>query len=116
MYNYEMNSFAKELCNDIRYTRSDNMLGDLNTYILMINKDNCDGYKLVESGKSVKEVYLRDGIKISHNSKDKKIRFRNDGSPNPVGSTIKIYNDKTTKEITIVPISGRVLFKEGQYE
>ena len=38
------------------------------------------------------------------------------GSPNPKGQTIKVYNDKIKKEITIVPVSGRALLKEGEYE
>ncbi|MGL5693350.1 MAG: hypothetical protein ACRCXA_04675 [Peptostreptococcaceae bacterium] len=116
MYNYEMNSFAKELCSDIRYVRSSNILGNLDTYVLITSKDGYRGYKLIEKGKNIKEVYLSEGIYIIPDSKDKRIWFRNDGSPNPSGITIKVYNEKTTKEITIVPVSGRVLFKEGQYE
>ena len=44
------------------------------------------------------------------------IKFKEDGTPYPSGTTIRIIYKDTKKEITIVPISGRVLIKEGKYE
>ncbi|MDU4935921.1 MAG: hypothetical protein E6X43_11470 [Peptostreptococcaceae bacterium] len=113
-YNYEVNSFAKQLCSDIRYVKSNNMLGNLNSFVLMTKENGRKGYILVDKGIQVKDVYLPNNVDITY--PNKKIYFRNDGTPNPTGSTIKIFNDKISKEITIVPVSGRVLFKEDQYE
>ncbi|MGL5329224.1 MAG: hypothetical protein ACRDD7_08150 [Peptostreptococcaceae bacterium] len=116
MDDYKMNSFAKELCSDIRYVKSNNILGSLDTYVLITSKDGCFGYRLIENGKNVKETYLDKGIEITNSTGKNRIRFYNNGAPNPSGSTIEIFNNKVTKEITIVPVSGRVLFKEGRYE
>lgn len=119
MYNYEINSFAKQLCSDIRYVRSNNMLGNMDTYVRMNESNGCEGYILIENGKSVKSIYMTQNIEVIDTVKDKKnerIYFKNDGSPSANGGTITIYNDKVSKEITVVPISGRVLFKDVQYE
>ena len=113
---YEINAFAKELCSDIRYIRSNNTLGNLNTYITLVQDSNKQGYVLIDKGKNIKEKYLPSDTSIHNNTTSKKIYFRNDGSPNPSGSTIQIKNSIYKKEITIVPVSGRVLFKEEEYE
>lgn len=113
---YEINAFAKELCSDIRYIRSNNTLGNLNTYITLVQDSNKQGYVLIDKGKNIKEKYLSSDTSIHNNITSKKIYFRNDGSPNPSGSTIQIKNSIYKKEITIVPVSGRVLFKEEEYE
>ena len=109
---YEINAFAKELCSDIRYTRSNNILGNLNTYVRLVQENNKQGYILIDKGKNIKEKYLPNDTKIHNNITSKRIYFRNDGSPNPSGSTIQIQNNIYKKEITIVPVSGRVLLKE----
>lgn len=114
LYNYEVDSFAKQMCSDIRYVKSNNMLGNLNSFVLITKENGRKGYILVDKGVKVKDVYLPNNLDITY--QNKKIYFMNDGTPNPTGSTIKIFNKKIVKEITIVPVSGRVLFKEDQYE
>ena len=114
LYNYEVDSFVKQLCSDIRYVKSNNMLGNINSFLVMTNENGKNGYILIDKGVKVKDVYLPNNVDIKY--QNKKIYFMKDGTPSPTGSTIKIFNEKIIKEITIVPVSGRVLFKEGQYE
>lgn len=114
LYNYEVDSFAKQLCSDIRYVKSNNMLGDTNSFVIMTNENGKNGYTLIDKGAKVKDLYLPNNVDIKY--KNKKIYFMKDGTPSPTGSTIRIVSEKIIKEITIVPASGRVLFKEGQYE
>lgn len=111
---YEINSFTKQLCSDIRYVRRANMLSDLKTYIYYIEDDKSISYLVRENGKDLKQVFLPENTKLQYDST--RIKFKPDGLPDPKGQTIKIYNEKIKKEITIVPISGRVLLKEGKYE
>lgn len=111
---YQINSFTKQLCSDIRYVRRANMIGDINTYIYYTENNGSIGYTLRTKGSNIKEVILPKNTRIEHNVN--KIKFRADGSPDPRGGTIRIFSDNISKEITIVPISGRVLLKEGKYE
>lgn len=111
---YEVDLFTKQLCSDIRYVRKSNMLGDFNTYIYYKNENDKISYILRSDGKDKKKVYLPQNTKISYGKNT--IKFKSDGAPNPIGQTIIVYNKKVKKEITIVPISGRVLLKEGKYE
>ncbi|MGL6107445.1 pilus assembly FimT family protein [Romboutsia sp.] len=111
---YQINSFAKQLCSDIRYVRKSNMLGSSDTYIYYKKQGNVKSYILRENSKDTKEIVLPQNVELYYARE--KIQFRQDGSPEPAGSTITIMNKKVKKEITIVPISGRVLLKEGKYE
>ena len=110
---YQVNSFTKQLCSDIRYVRKSNMNGNLNVYIYYKNNQGKASYALREKGKDVKEVYLPKDAEIKYVRE--KIIFKKDGSPDPLGTTIKVTYKDIKKEITIVPISGRVLLKEGIY-
>ena len=67
-----------------------------------------------ENKKDIKQVYLPKTCKIEYTRP--MIKFKVDGTPYPSGTTIKIIYKDIKKEITIVPISGRVLIKEGKYE
>lgn len=111
--NYILNSFTKQLCSDIRYVRKCNMMGDLKTYIYYKEEKNYISYILRSNSKDIKEVQLPKGASLAGLSK---ISFKQDGTPISKGSTIKVYNGIIKKEITIVPVSGRVLLKEGRYE
>lgn len=111
--NHQLNSFTKQLCSDIRYVRRCNMLGDLNTYIYYKEKNKQISYILRSNAEDVKEIALPKGSKLVGISN---ISFKQDGTPIKKGSTIKIYNNSIKKEITIVPVSGRVLLKEDKYE
>lgn len=109
---YDISSYAKQLCSDIRYVRANNMLGNMNTYIQIVKGKG--SYILMDKGIKIKEIYPPSSVKTSWYSD--KIRFKRDGIPNPTGGTIKIMNKKYNNEITVVPVSGRVLLKEGKYE
>lgn len=111
---YQVNSFTKQLCSDIRYIRNINMLGNTNAYVYL--EDNEDGisFKLNENKNDIKQIYLPKNCKIEFTRP--MIKFKADGTPFPSGTTIKIIHKNIKKEITIVPISGRVLIKEGKYE
>lgn len=111
--NQKINLFAHQLCSDIRYVRRINMFSDYNTYIYYINQDNHEGYVLRKDGKNVKSIVLPKNVKIARSIDI--IKFKSDGSPQKA-STIEIYNHRLRKTITITPVSGRVLLKEGKYE
>ncbi|RDY25038.1 hypothetical protein CHF27_001040 [Romboutsia maritimum] len=111
---YHINSFTKQLCSDIRYVRRSNMLGDGSVYILWTFSSGYNGYVLKNNKKNIKEISIPSNIKI--NPSIIRVKFRTDGSLEERGGKIKIFGKKVYKEITIVPISGRTLLKEGKYE
>ena len=111
---YQVNSFIKQLCSDIRYVRNINIIGNTNTYVYLNKNDGRISFTLNENKKDIKKVYLPKECKIKYTRP--MIKFKSDGSPYPSGTTIKIIYKDIKKEITIVPISGRVLIKEGKYE
>lgn len=111
---HQINSFTKQLCSDIRYVRKCNMLGDFKTYIYYKKNQESSSYVVRSKGNDMKEIQLPSEINLEYG--ESKIRFKSDGSPDPKGQTINVYNNKIKKEITIVPVSGRVLLKEGKYE
>lgn len=113
---HAINSFTKQLCSDIRYVRSCNILEDTSTYIVYIEEGGNKGYSIKQKGEYIKTVFLPQNTSIKDNINNNIIRFDNYGAPYPCGGTIAITNNETNKEITIVPVSGRVLLKEGKYE
>ena len=96
--NYKIEAFAKTLCSDIRYVRRENMLNNPNVYIKFINENNKWSYTLRKNKKEDKRVWYTNGT------------YKNGGG------TITINKGNNYKYITIVPASGRVLYKEGIYE
>lgn len=111
---YQINSFTKQLCSDIRYVRKNNMLGCNDTYIYYKNNNGTHSYILRQESKDVKEISLPKDVQLLYTRG--KILFKKDGSPQQLGTTIKIISKDIKREITIVPVSGRVLLKEGKYE
>lgn len=111
---YQINSFTKQLCSDIRYVRKNNMLGCNDTYIYYKNNNGTHSYILRQESKDVKEISLPKDVQLLYTRG--KILFKKDGSPQQLGATIKIISKDIKREITIVPVSGRVLLKEGKYE
>lgn len=109
---YEVNSFLRQLCSDIRYVRKSNMLGDFSTYI---HYTDTNGYILQSNKKSEKEVSLPKNARLE-NSHGGKIIFNINGAPQPKGGSTRVFYKNNMKEITVVPASGRVLLKEGKYE
>jgi len=112
--NYKVNSFIRQLNSDIRYVRMVNKLGNSKVYIVFTTKNNCKGYILMENGNTSKGVFLPKNINLNYS--ESKILFDNKGSFYMGGTTINIGKDKDYTEITIVPVSGRVLIKEGIYK
>ena len=116
--NYKINAFARSLCSDIRYVRRENMLNNSTVYIRFINENNRYGYTLHRCKKEDKKVLLPRNTNLSYpiNLGSSLIKFNRDGSFIQGGGTISINKDNNYKYITIVPVSGRVLVKEGIYE
>lgn len=111
---YQIDLFTKQLASDIRFVRKENIVGNSGTYILFKSEGKLNSYIVRKDGLDLKEVNLIDNVNLLYNNG--KINFKRDGTPNPKGQTIYIYNENIKKEITIVPVSGRVLLKEGKYE
>lgn len=114
--NYVINTFTKQLCSDLRYVRRRNMLEDNSTYIVYIRENGDSGYAIKQEGEFIKSVLLPKNATIRDNINNSSIKFDKYGAPYPNGGTITVQSDKISKELTIVPVSGRVLLKEGQYE
>ncbi|WFD08984.1 hypothetical protein [Tepidibacter hydrothermalis] len=114
---YKIDSFIRQLCSDIRYTRIKNMNYDDSTKIYYEKSPKGTvSYVLKESKQIKKKVELPPNTEITYGVE--KIDFGLNGVIRHKGETIKI-KDKTNKKIkiiTIVPMSGRVLIKEGIYE
>ena len=116
--NYKIEFFAKELCSDIRYVRRENMLDNPNVYIRFISEDNKWSYILHRNKKEDKRVYLPKNVNLNFpiGQNNSLISFYTSGLYKNGGGTITINKDNNYKYITIVPVSGRVLYKEGIYE
>lgn len=111
---YQVNSFVKQLCSDIRYVRNINMMGNTNAHVYLEKNSEGISFKLNENRKDIKQVHLPKDCNIQFTRPI--IKFKTDGTPLYSGTTIKIIYKNSETEITIVPISGRVLIKEGKYE
>ncbi|MGM9534714.1 MAG: Tfp pilus assembly protein FimT/FimU [Intestinibacter sp.] len=112
--NYKVNSFIRQLNSDIRYVRMVNKLGNSKVYIVFTQKNSCKGYILMENGTTAKGVFLPKNINLNYSVS--KILFDNKGAFYMGGTTINVGKGKDYTEITIVPVSGRVLIKEGIYK
>lgn len=115
--NYIIDSFAKQLCSDIRYIRRENIL-DNKVYIRFINENDTWGYSLYNNSIEEKRIFLPKNTKLSYpiTQNSNYIRFDRTGAYEHGGGTIIISKNSISKYITIVPVSGRVLYKEGIYE
>lgn len=116
--NYKIELFAKELCSDIRYVRRENMLNNQNVYIRLEKENNKWSYTLQKNKKEDKRVYLPEDVNLNYpiNQSNNLISFYTNGLYKNGGITISINKGSKYKYITIVPVSGRVLYKEGIYE
>ncbi|MCT4509823.1 MAG: hypothetical protein N4A48_13905 [Tepidibacter sp.] len=114
---YKIDSFVRQLCSDIRYVRIQNMNYDNHAKIYYEKSDEgTTAYILKECGEIKKRVELPKYTEIIYGLQ--KITFGLSGGVRDTGETIKIKDkiNKKIKIITIVPMSGRVLIKEGIYE
>ncbi|MDR1773295.1 MAG: hypothetical protein LBR30_00240 [Clostridioides sp.] len=109
----QLNLLARQLTTDIKYVRRKNMLGDYNTYITFVKKNGISSYILTEEGKS-REIIFPKGIVTK--SGDVVLKFNKDGKFSNNYSIIRVEKGSYSREITITPISGRVLLKEDLYE
>ena len=116
--NYKIEFFAKELCSDIRYVRRENMLNNPNVYIRFISENNKWSYILHRNKKEDKRVYLPKNVNLNFpiGQNNSLISFYTSGLYKNGGGTISINKGDKYKYITIVPVSGWVLYKEGIYE
>lgn len=116
--NYKIHVFAKELCSDIRYVRRENMLNNQSVYIRFVQEEDKWCYILQRNKKEDKKVYLPSDVNLNYpiNSNNNFINFNTNGLYKNGGITININKGNDYKYITIVPVSGRVLYKEGIYE
>lgn len=116
--NYKIEFFAKELCSDIRYVRRENMLDNPNVYIKFLNEDKRWSYILHKNKKEDKRIYLPRNVNLSFpiGQNNSLISFHTSGLYKNGGGTITINKGDDYKYITIVPASGRILYKEGIYE
>ncbi len=112
--NYRTKSFVKQLASDIRYVRKINKLGNTNVYIFFNEKEGKKGYVLRENGNNVKNIFLPKGVEIKYS--ESKILFDRQGAFHTGGTTISVGQNGDFIKITIVPVSGRVLIKEGIYD
>lgn len=111
---YKVNSFIKQMTSDIRYVRRVNKLGNIKVYIVFIERNNCKGYIMEENGIEMKSVFLPRNIDLKCSTS--KILFDRQGGFYMGGTTISVGKDGDYTEVTIVPVSGRVLVKEGTYK
>lgn len=116
--NYRIELFVRQLCSDIRYVRRENMLDNPNTYIRFSYEDDKWSYILHRNKTEDKRVYLPKGVNLNFpiSQSFSLISFYTSGLYKNGGGTITINKDNNYKYITIVPVSGRVLYKEGIYE
>jgi len=106
--NYKLIEISKNLRDDIRYIR----------YMAMTEGDNLrivfqrNRYLILEGSKTVKEVRLDSNFSLYQNFRDSMVYFSYNGAPSTSGGTITVVNnDGRYTEITVVPGTGRVLFK-----
>ena len=101
---YQVNSFIKQLCSDIRYVRNINMMGNTNAYVYLNNNDEGSSFTLNENKKDIKQVHLPKTCKIEYTRP--MIKFKVDGTPYPSGTTIKIIYKDIKKETYKVDIKN----------
>lgn len=101
----------RKICSELRYLKRRNLAG-IEEYMRIVNINGKTCYRTSFDLKIIKEEYVDKDIKVSSNIK--KIMFREDGIPVNSGTIEAIYKNKVYT-ITITPISGRILFKEGIY-
>lgn len=107
--NINSNSFrntVNEFYNDLVYIKKKGILEDKTTYILLED----DRYILRESGKNKKIVNFPKNMILSSNMS--KIIFNKQGTLGNRGTTFRLAYQNLSKEITITPVSGRILIKE----
>ena len=116
--NYRIEFFAKELCSDIRYVRRENMLNNHNVYISFLKENDKWFYILRRNKREDKRVCLPKSVNLNFpvGQNNSLISFYTNGLYKNGGGTISINKGNIYKYITIVPVSGRVLYKEGIYE
>ena len=101
----------RKLCSELRLLKRKNLSG-IGEYMRIAKVNNRSCYRTFFDLKLIKEKYVDKDIKVASNIK--RIMFKSDGIPMDSG-TIEVRYKEKTYTITITPISGRILFKEGIY-
>lgn len=101
----------RKLCSEIRYIKRRNLAG-VNEDIRVTNSDKKSAYYIACRTNLLKKVEMPENIRME--TLIDRIHFHTDGKPYKAG-TVEINYKKKVYSITITPISGRVLFKEGIY-
>lgn len=101
----------RKLCSEIRYIKRRNLVG-IDEDIRIKNKDGKSFYYIGIRTSLLKKVELPENVFL--NSPIDRVHFKASGRPHESGTITFRYKEKEYY-ITITPISGRVLFKEGIY-
>lgn len=115
---YNLKPCGIKLVQEIRNIRHGSMT-ESSLYSIILNKDS---YYIKNGTKIIRIEVLEKNLQLSDNFNDKTseystIKFNHNGSPKYAG-TIKIKDLESNKymEITIVPVTGRVLLKDEVFE
>lgn len=101
----------RRLCSELRYLKRRDLAG-LEEYMRIRKVNGVTCYKTLFKLKVIRECYVDKDVTV-RTSIDK-IMFQESGVPKESGTIRVSYKDKIYT-ITITPISGRILFKEGIY-
>lgn len=102
----------RKFCSEIRLTKRKNLSGKSES--IRVTNKNGNSYYIIQKGLNIEKIVeIPNKIKL-YSSMDS-ISFKEDGRPYESGIVDFQYREKIY-QITITPISGRILFKEDIYE
>jgi len=106
---YRLMDVSKGLRDDIRYVRCIKMTEGQHLRVFFQRTR----YLVFEGTKAVKVVNVPMGYSLYHNFSGSQTEFSFNGAPITGGGTVVLVNDINKKycEITVVPGTGRILFK-----
>lgn len=106
---YRFNTVLREMVNDLRYAQSKAII-DGKSYRIEFTSNK--RYTVREEAspvyKTIKEVILPPEIEVHYNRSNRLCLFNTDGTESYGGGTVTLYSKGLKKEITIVPITGRI--------
>ena len=101
----------RRICSEIRYLKRRDLAG-LDEFMWFTKSNGKTYYKTLFRGKVLRQREIDKDIDIR--TVLSKVKFQESGVPNESGEINVVYKNKYYR-ITITPISGRILFKEGFY-
>lgn len=102
----------RRLCSEIRYLKRRDLAG-IEEFMRIDEVDGKTCYKILFRSKVLRKLDVDEDISVKTGID--MIKFQENGKPNKSGEINVIYKKKFYS-ITITPISGRILFKEGIYD